>query len=155
MHAAIQLSSFSVKSLATLNIASVTYFFTDHGLVPRSQLGSETESTRDTTFISRTSDTISVMFAICWENVTSVLKMLEWNSNRDQEETLNFCESYRFNGAEINCRIAHNLGILLMNSNCFAIYFSSILVISFEISISFFKNFSLKTFLRKTKNCYE
>ena len=28
-----------------------------------------------------------------------------------------------FNGAETNCRIAHNLGILLMNSNCFAIYF--------------------------------
>ena len=28
-----------------------------------------------------------------------------------------------FNGAETNCRIAHNLGILLMNSKCFAIYF--------------------------------
>ena len=28
-----------------------------------------------------------------------------------------------FNGAETNCRIAHNLGILLMNSNCFAMYF--------------------------------
>ena len=28
-----------------------------------------------------------------------------------------------FNGAETNCRIAHNLGILLINSNCFAIYF--------------------------------
>ena len=27
-----------------------------------------------------------------------------------------------FNGAEINCRIARNLGILLMNSICFAIY---------------------------------
>ena len=27
-----------------------------------------------------------------------------------------------FNGAETNCRIAHNLGILLMNSNCFAIF---------------------------------
>ena len=26
-------------------------------------------------------------------------------------------------GAETNCRIAHNLGILLMNSNCFAINF--------------------------------
>ena len=30
------------------------------------------------------------------------------------------------NGAETNCRIAHNLGILLMNSNCFAIFFRSI-----------------------------
>ena len=28
-----------------------------------------------------------------------------------------------FNGAETNCRIVHNLGILLMNGNCFAIYF--------------------------------
>ena len=28
-----------------------------------------------------------------------------------------------FNGAETNCRIAHSLGILLMNSNCFVIYF--------------------------------
>ena len=28
-----------------------------------------------------------------------------------------------FNGAETNCRTAHNLGILLMNSNCFAIFF--------------------------------
>ena len=27
------------------------------------------------------------------------------------------------NGAENNCRISHNLGILLINSNCFAIYF--------------------------------
>ena len=32
-------------------------------------------------------------------------------------------------------RIAHNLGILLINSNCFAIFFSSILVMSVEISI--------------------
>ena len=31
-----------------------------------------------------------------------------------------------FNGVETNYRIAHNLGILLMNSNCFAIFFSSI-----------------------------
>ena len=28
-----------------------------------------------------------------------------------------------FNGAETNCRTALNLGILLMNSNCFAIFF--------------------------------
>ena len=28
-----------------------------------------------------------------------------------------------FNGAQTNCRIARNLGILLMKSNCFAIYF--------------------------------
>ena len=27
-----------------------------------------------------------------------------------------------FNGAETCCRIAHNLGILLMNSNCFSIF---------------------------------
>ena len=27
-----------------------------------------------------------------------------------------------FNGAETNCRIARNLGILLMNSNCFVIF---------------------------------
>ena len=42
-----------------------------------------------------------------------------------------------FNGAETNCRIAHNLGIVLMNSNCFAIFFffSSILVISVQLSI--------------------
>ena len=33
------------------------------------------------------------------------------------------------NGAESNGRIAHNLGILLMNSNCFAIFFSRILVV--------------------------
>ena len=33
-----------------------------------------------------------------------------------------------FNGTKTNCRIAHNLGILLMNSNCFAVIFSRILV---------------------------
>ena len=38
-----------------------------------------------------------------------------------------------FNGAENNCRIACNLGILLMNCNCFAIFFSSILVASVYI----------------------
>ena len=41
-----------------------------------------------------------------------------------------------FNGSETNCRIAHNLGILLMNSNCFVIFFfSRILVMSVQISI--------------------
>ena len=40
-----------------------------------------------------------------------------------------------FNGAETNCRIVHNLGILLMNSNCFAIIFSSIQVMSVQISV--------------------
>ena len=40
-----------------------------------------------------------------------------------------------FNGAETNCRIAHNLGILLMNSNCFAICFSGIITMSIQISI--------------------
>ena len=44
-----------------------------------------------------------------------------------------------FNGAETNCRIAHNLGILLMNSNCFAIFFSGILVMSVQISIQYQK----------------
>ena len=39
-----------------------------------------------------------------------------------------------FNGAETNCTIAHNLGILQMNSNCFAISFSSILVMRVQIS---------------------
>ena len=41
-----------------------------------------------------------------------------------------------FNGAETNCRIVLNLGILLMNSNCFAIFLSSILVMSVQISIA-------------------
>ena len=40
-----------------------------------------------------------------------------------------------FNGAETSCRIAHNLGILLMNSNCFAFFFRNILVMSVQISI--------------------
>ena len=40
-----------------------------------------------------------------------------------------------FNGVETNCRIAHNSGILLMNSNCFAIFFSSVLVMFVRISI--------------------
>ena len=40
-----------------------------------------------------------------------------------------------FNGAETNCRIAHNLGILLMNSNCFAIFFSGIIAMSVLIFI--------------------
>ena len=40
-----------------------------------------------------------------------------------------------FDGAETNCRIAHNLGILLMNSNCFAIFFSGIIAMSVQISI--------------------
>ena len=34
------------------------------------------------------------------------------------------------------CRIAHNLGVLLMNSNCFAIFFSGIIAMSVQISIS-------------------
>ena len=38
-------------------------------------------------------------------------------------------------GAETNCRIAHNLGIRLMNSNCFAIFFSGIIAMSVQISI--------------------
>ena len=35
-----------------------------------------------------------------------------------------FRKGSHFDGAETNCRIAHNLGILLMNSNCFAFFFS-------------------------------
>mgnify|MGYP001793808821 CR=1 FL=1 len=38
-------------------------------------------------------------------------------------------------GAETNCRIAQNLGILLMNSNCFAIFFSGIIAMCVQISI--------------------
>ena len=33
------------------------------------------------------------------------------------------CSFMIYNGAETNCRIAHNLGILLMNSNYFSIFF--------------------------------
>ena len=44
-----------------------------------------------------------------------------------------------FNGAETNCRIAHHLGILLMNSNCFAIFFSGIIAMSVQISIDISK----------------
>ena len=39
-----------------------------------------------------------------------------------------------FNRAKTNCRTAHDLSILLTNSNCFAIFFSSILVMSVQIS---------------------
>ena len=37
-------------------------------------------------------------------------------------------------------KIAHNLDILLMNSNCFAIFFSSILVIVISVQISISKS---------------
>ena len=40
--------------------------------------------------------------------------------------------------------IAHNLRILLMNSNCFAIFFSRILVMSVQISISTDSRLALK-----------
>ena len=40
-----------------------------------------------------------------------------------------------FNGAETSCRMAHSLGILLMNNNCFAIFFTIILVMSVQIFI--------------------
>ena len=43
----------------------------------------------------------------------------------------------RFNGAETNCKITYNLGILLMNSNYFAIFFSGIIAMSAQISIRF------------------
>ena len=36
-------------------------------------------------------------------------------------------------------RIAHNLGILLITSNCFAIFFSGIIAMSVQISISYFE----------------
>ena len=41
-----------------------------------------------------------------------------------------------FNGAETNCRIAHNLGILLMNSNC--IIFINLFFLFFFINCFFF-----------------
>ena len=46
-----------------------------------------------------------------------------------------FFRLFADNGAETNCRIAHNLAILLMNSNCFAIFFSGIIAMSVQISI--------------------
>ena len=45
-----------------------------------------------------------------------------------------------FNGAETNCRIADSLGILLMSSNCFAVYFqqhSSYVAFSFYLTPSY------------------
>ena len=49
--------------------------------------------------------------------------------------TVELKKNLGFNGAETNYRIACKLGILLMNSNCFAIFFSNILVMSVQISI--------------------
>ena len=54
-------------------------------------------------------------------------------SNRDSSHVRHGLDP-PFNGAETNCRIAHNLGILLMNNNGFSIFFSSILVMSVQIS---------------------
>ena len=59
---------------------------------------------------------------ICWfPYFTNVVQLLCSLSGRLH---LN-CSSFGtgFNGAETNCRIAYNLGILLMNSNCFGVYF--------------------------------
>ena len=50
---------------------------------------------------------------------------------------------YNWFRAETNCRIAHNLGILLMNSNCFAIFFSGIIAMSVQISIYKFMKVTL------------
>ena len=47
-------------------------------------------------------------------------------------------ESVTLNGTVTNCRIAHNLGILLMNSNCFAIFYSGIIAMFVQISICYF-----------------
>ena len=46
----------------------------------------------------------------------------------------------RFNETKTSCIIAHNLCILLMNTNCIAIFFSSILVMSVQISIRYCYN---------------
>ena len=43
-----------------------------------------------------------------------------------------------FNGAEINCRIALNLGTLLMNSNRFAIFSKNIIVNFVKTSTHYF-----------------
>ena len=48
--------------------------------------------------------------------------------------SLNIPPFLRSDKAETNCRIAHNLSILLMNSNCFAIFFSGIIAMSVQIS---------------------
>ena len=63
------------------------------------------------------------------------------SSMKTEEGAACFCRKKKlafdgFDGAETNCRIAHNLGILLMNSNCFAIFFSGIIAMSVQISIS-------------------
>ena len=45
-----------------------------------------------------------------------------------------------FNGAETNCRIAHNLGILLMNSNCFAIFSAAFYIVIHVCSAIYHQN---------------
>ena len=59
-----------------------------------------------------------------------------------------------FNGAETNCRIAHNLGILLINNNFFAILFSSILVMFVPLSISLNQSFDGKFLPKHTQMLY-
>ena len=77
--------------------------------------------------------TISYYLSVGFPYFTNVVQLLcslsEWLHPN--------CSSIgtEFNGAQTNCRIAHNLGILPMNSNCFAIIFSSTLVISVQISV--------------------
>ena len=45
-----------------------------------------------------------------------------------------------FNGAKTNCKIAHSLDILLMNNNCFDIYFQK--YFSYVCSVIYYKNYS-------------
>ena len=59
------------------------------------------------------------------------------------------CKSLGFKGAETNCRIAHNLGILLMNSNCFAIFFQQHSTVVMSVQISIRSLFNYKQFGRK------
>ena len=67
-----------------------------------------------------------------------MLRRLETRKNSSLKATVNLNHvAHNMNKKErMHCRIiAHNLGILLMNSNWFAICFSSILVMSVQISI--------------------
>ena len=63
---------------------------------------------------------------------------IDWSIRKFPQQGSYTCISWA-NGAETNCRIVHNLGILLMNSNCFAIFLSSIQVMSFKISNQTFR----------------
>ena len=59
----------------------------------------------------------------------------ETSEEKIKFNTVELKKTLGFNGAETKYRIACKLGILLMNSNCFAIFFSNILVMSVQLSI--------------------